>query len=371
MLKKNCMRAISIVLVFALFVPFNAFATTLNEDVSITRPLEGNMETAAEATAVDTQLSGSGSSAALTDDSKQSSFSLKVTVTDEDTNPYAAYILVESDPFSIAEYSSVTLWIKPGAGADWIEFYTNSTLITCDENGDGRYEVGTELLSGKWNEITLSLLNTETGITQGNGLTVRTDEYSTWSYDGVSSNKSNAAAIDLSTLVNGDTQLNNGNLEFPLNGESTAYEADSTVLVSNNEVVFDETYTTQSDFSGGTFEGGATNNVDGSISLVSELDACSDGTAISGGYYSSYVPANAFDNTTNSWWGSSQSGSAVNGTAFIGYTFSKETKVIGATIKQYGSTNYDVTSVQIQYYNNASLNWETIQTGALSHTYDL
>jgi hypothetical protein len=252
MYKKIIVALLAIVLLIS-FVPSSAFATVLNEDVTISTPVYANFETAAAAQAVDSQLTGDGSTAVLADDAKEGDFSLKVTTTNETPDPYAQYTLVTSEQFDIAENSNINLWVKTGNGASWISFYSNSALITCDMDGDGQFEVGTDLDAGKWTLLTLDLLNTDTVITVGDDLIVRSNDNSVWSFDEVKALGTKTTSIDLSKMVNSNTTLNNGKLEFNKTVDSTAYVATPTTIVSNRNLGFEKVFNKQTDFAGGIF----------------------------------------------------------------------------------------------------------------------
>ncbi|MEA5039036.1 MAG: discoidin domain-containing protein [Clostridiaceae bacterium] len=354
-------KAVCLICVIAMLfsmIPANTLAATvLNEDVSIETPVNGSMETSVEASAVSSQLLGAESKAELSEDCKEGEFALKVTTKDEPGNAYAAYTLVNSDTFFISSFSSIDLWVKPGIGANWVEFYTNEALILGDENGDGRYEVGTDLTIGIWNKITLNLLNTQTTVTEGKDLAIHTDENSVWLYDGVTSKGTEASSIDLSAMVNHDTQMNNNCLEYPKTADGTAYVTAPTVLVSGDRVAYEKTFTTQADFSGGTPGAGVTVDADGKITF-SYVDACSGGTAISDSGTASYL----FDNNTNSNWISS-AGIYTSGNAYVGYDFGKDMTVSGFSISQCTNCGPTVTSIKMQYYDGNT--WKTVGTYSL------
>ena len=216
-------------------MPFDAIAATvLNEDVSIETPINGNMETQAEITAVDGQLVGPNSVAALSDDKVDGKHSLRVTSVGQSET----YTMVNSDTFDINRFSTVELWVKPGVGASWVKFYTNSTLITCDKNGDGSFEVGTDLVGGKWNKVTLNLLSTASAITTGDDLAAESNANSVWLFDQVKSQNTAVTNLDLSGMVNGNTRINNGSLEFALNTDGTTFTAASCVLTSANNTAY-------------------------------------------------------------------------------------------------------------------------------------
>lgn len=216
-------------------MPFDAIAATvLNEDVSIEAPINGNMETQAEATAVDGQLVGPNSAAALSDDKVDGKYSLRVT----SVGQAETYTMVNSETFDINRFSTIELWVKPGVGASWVKFYTNSTLITCDKDGDGSFKVGTDLIGGKWNKVTLNLMNTASAITTGDDLAAESNANSVWLFDQVKSHNTAVTSLNLPGMVNGNTRINNGSLEFALNTSGTTFNAVPCVLTSANNTAY-------------------------------------------------------------------------------------------------------------------------------------
>ena len=233
---KKLVSLLCAIYILMMSISFYAFATTtINQDVSFTTPICSKMETTAEAQAVLTQLTSTNKKAELCEDRMEGNYSLKVVVGDETTNAYAQYTLASSAVFSIQNYSSIELWVKPGTGSDWIEFYTNNTIIKCDSSADGRFEVGVDLKAGEWNKITLDL-NTAASITQGDDLVVRTNEYSTWYYDDIESKNTVVTPLNLTNMVNSSTQINNSNLEFKKTTGNTSYDTTPTVLTTSRNV---------------------------------------------------------------------------------------------------------------------------------------
>lgn len=95
-------------------------------------------------------------------------------------------------------------------------------------------------------------------------------------------------------------------------------------------------------------------------------DLCTGGTIISGGdevYYGPFPKANAFDNNTGTRWGSIQTGTAVNGGAFIGYDFGAGNSKSIRRVSYYTDItyNHNVSSIKVQYSDNFSA-WTTAQT---------
>lgn len=234
MLKKILSTLCVVILLFSL-IPANAFAATvINQDVSIVAPIYSRMETLAEATAVNTQLTASSSSATLCDDAAEGNFSLKVTAADIASSNSIQYTLVSSDTFSTSSYSSINIWVKPGVGASWVSFYTNGAMITSDKDGDGNFTVGSDLQSGKWTKLTLDLLKTSPSITTGDDLVVKSNDSSVWYFDGITSQGTGVTTVDLTKMVSINSLITNGNFANGTTGWTSATGASTNASVSNN-----------------------------------------------------------------------------------------------------------------------------------------
>lgn len=91
-------------------------------------------------------------------------------------------------------------------------------------------------------------------------------------------------------------------------------------------------------------------------------DLCTGGTAISGGDDTTFVASRAFDNNTSNEWESSQTGTAVNGTAYIGYHFSSAKHIRKFIITNTAlGTGFIPASVKLQKSDNGST-WTDVQT---------
>jgi hypothetical protein len=97
-------------------------------------------------------------------------------------------------------------------------------------------------------------------------------------------------------------------------------------------------------------------------------DLCTGGTAISGGYYSTYVPANAFDNNNTSRFDSSQTAATVTD-AWIGYDFGAATThhIQQMRFRTWSNASYNVSSVKASYSDDGT-NWTDYQTIAVATT---
>jgi hypothetical protein len=352
-------KIISVTLVFVFLItlsPASVSAVNINEDVSVALPVYENMEATTNFTGIAAQLTGEGSGVALSTDAAEGKFSWQVTAAAQIENPYALYTLVNSDAFDIAEYSSIKVWVKPGNGASWISFYTNNALITCDKDGDGQFEVDTDLTAGKWTQLTLDLLNTDTVITTGDDLVVRSNDNSVWSLDEVKSQGTKSTSIDLSTMVNGSTTFNDGKLQFSKTGDGLAYNTEPTTLISNRNSGIELLFEKQIDFTGGTFIN-CSAPASGGI-VFDNPSLCNGGTVISGGDLSGYSSSFAFHGTLDYFWVASQTNGAQVGNAYIGYSFPSSQIINGVSI--YNNENSCVTSAYLQYYNGSS--WISIGT---------
>ncbi|WP_418791476.1 phage head spike fiber domain-containing protein [Phosphitispora sp. TUW77] len=204
--------------------------TALAEDVQQNLPIYNEMEST-------TGISGLQSgTVTLTQDRMAGDYAVKVATGDVPNQDYVQYTLAESAEFDVSKYSQVKVWVKPGAGAQWIKFYTgNSALIINDNNADGIFKIGEDLVSGQWNEVVLDLTKTSPALTKGDSLIARTNDLSTWCYDQATSVYSPSLTIDASSLLNGQTQVLNGDLQFkPNTAPAGTYNVNPTVLVSND-----------------------------------------------------------------------------------------------------------------------------------------
>jgi F5/8 type C domain len=102
---------------------------------------------------------------------------------------------------------------------------------------------------------------------------------------------------------------------------------------------------------------------------------CVNGTAISGGDGTNYLAANAFNNdlseTTTGMWSSSQTGTSVSGSAWIGYDFgiNNERYIRQITFKNRSQDFRNITSVKIQKSDN-NITWTDVLTATLTITPD-
>ncbi|MGE5371251.1 MAG: LamG domain-containing protein [Solirubrobacterales bacterium] len=253
MTRKSVSILLSLLLILAA-MPVPALGTTIGADVTQNLPIESRMETIADAVNLNTQLAPKNGSAALVQDKTKGKYAVKTTVGDVYGALDAEYDLASSGLFAISDYSQVSVWVKPAAGAKTIQFFTYEATILGDANNDGIYQVGKDLVSGKWNQVKLDLTNTNPKITQGFGLRVKTNDISTWYFDEITSNTTTTFAVNLSRLKNSKTQtMANGSLQF-IPTSNGAYDTTPTVLMSESKTSFSQTETTQTDFQSGIRE---------------------------------------------------------------------------------------------------------------------
>lgn len=174
--------------------------------------------------------------------------------------------------------------MKPGPGAKWLEFWTrdhNSGVdckITSNRDADGTFKVGSDIESGKWNQVILDLTKTTSGLVQAKNLWVRTNDVSTWYYDEITSVYSPVHKLDLAKLVNGQTRLVNGELQFKPSGANT-YDTTPTILGSQNQPGYSRTDTSQADFQAGAAEGVVADS-SGALALQKQGTVYSDTVAL-------------------------------------------------------------------------------------------
>lgn len=93
------------------------------------------------------------------------------------------------------------------------------------------------------------------------------------------------------------------------------------------------------------------------IPLAYTDDLCNGGTAISGGDYSGYPAANAFDNIINvssNYWQSSQIAANQANVSYIGYDFGVAKAIRQMYVVQSSSTNNQMTNLKVQYSSNGT-----------------
>jgi hypothetical protein len=228
MFKKSMSIVLCVIMLMTIF-PLGAMAGDVQQNL----PIDDGMETIERVNAIKSTVTSG--TVALTQDKISGSYAIKVTATDEPGKTYVSYTLAESVQFEVYNYSQIKLWVKPGAGAKWIKFYTNSTvLIKNDKNADGTFKVGEDLVSGKWNEVILDLNRTsDPALTQAANLSVQTNEFSTWTYDEITSIYAPGSSVGIAQMVNAQTEMFNGELRFKSNGTG-GYNTTPTVLVSSS-----------------------------------------------------------------------------------------------------------------------------------------
>ena len=197
---KKCLSLILCFMLLASLFPSTALAADVDQNL----PINDGMESTVNVTGIQS------GSVALTQDRVGGNFAVKVSTGDEPDNDYASFNLTTSELFDVTNYGQVKLWVKPGPGAQWIKFYSNGSLISNTNNDpEGKFKVGTDLVSGQWNQVTLDLTKTSLNITQGKDLTATTNEYSTWYFDEITSVCTKSTALDITNMVNSQTTLNN------------------------------------------------------------------------------------------------------------------------------------------------------------------
>lgn len=102
------------------------------------------------------------------------------------------------------------------------------------------------------------------------------------------------------------------------------------------------------------------------VPLTYTDDICNGGTAISGGDFSGYPAANAFDNNSTVFWKSSQLTPNLSGVASIGYNYGTPKAVRKIAVITDTVLGYNVTSVKVQYSSNGTI-WTDACT--VSQTY--
>lgn len=206
-----------------------AYATTIGQDVYYSLPIDLAMDEESDANYIDNQLGATGQ-AELSQDRVYGDYSVKVTL--ESNSGDTDYTLVDSDAFTINNYSQVEIWVKPGEGSEWIEFSTATS-------SSKKYEVGEEIERGTWNCINLDFTEIQGSLTQGEDLKVESNDSSTWYFDEVRSIETKVYSFNMSNMINTDTEISNGGLQFKDNSSST-FDIEPTILKSEELAVSGE-----------------------------------------------------------------------------------------------------------------------------------
>lgn len=174
----------------------------------------------------------------LSEKSHSGKFSLKINAADTEMIPLRKteeFIVgqnnyISTNAISLKRHAIKTnivkLYINPGENAERISFYLSSangdneySLIKNDKNGDGVFELGKDFSQGKWQEITLDLLEVSPELvnSKANGLYIKANQDSEWLIDDITSD------YRVIQHINADiTQLANDNL----------------IINDNNEIIF-------------------------------------------------------------------------------------------------------------------------------------
>ena len=354
--KRLTSAVVVLMMLFSSFTYVQA-ATPIGQEGTQGLPINSGMETDSEIAAINSQLTSTSGSAILSLDKKSGKYSAEIHVGDSNTG--IQFTAVDSANYAAKEFGQIHLYVKPKAGAGWVQFYTNSSgtnvLLKSDANKDGRYEVGTDLISGAWNEVTLQLLDTDTVISTASDLIIHANGNSVWNLDEIKAVKTKVFSYDLSSFDNDLTEIKDGRLQILSNG--TAGFTTTSAAVNSGMKTFTVADDTTAEFQTGTFSNTAivgTNQVGGN-------DLCEGGTAISNGQASTHYAGRAFDNSEsiNSYWGSPNYGASVMGTDYIGYGFNTSQIIKGVYISQ-DRSGYQG-SIKLQYYDIASTSWKDAQ----------
>ena len=216
----------------------SAAPTGLNAAAAAQSTLHIGMESQSDAAAVQSQLLATGGTAILSSDRKIGFSALKVTSGATGASA-SEYVLTTAEAFSVTNCAGIDLWIKPGLKAEWIEFYAGNVLIKSNSDGDGRFTIKEDFKSGVWTKVRLDLLNTDAAISTVQSLKVRTNAGATWFYDEIVGAPISATPISMSTLLNEDTELHNGRLEFKYGSEAGSFDAHDTFVASNSTTSLD------------------------------------------------------------------------------------------------------------------------------------
>ncbi len=245
--------ALTCVLAFgALMVPVATSVSipTLNLDQTLHSgvALNAPMDTQADADALQARLLDVGGLVALSDDKVAGKASVLVTIPAQAEARDLRFVLAESEPFDGGQNAEITLWVKPMAGAQWIEFYAENVKLP---GGDkGRWSVGDALTAGRWNPITLDL--SEVILPDGlcGALSVKVNAPSKWLFDEVKTLPTTVRAFDLDTMAGGNAVVQDERRQFAPLGDGY----DNTPIPLTTGGGFHKVFRTKADFDAGTYE---------------------------------------------------------------------------------------------------------------------
>ena len=212
------LRFISVLLVMVLLgsltsvVPALALPSNLNVDEVRTAALARTIETAQDVQSLQT---GALNVSGVTRDGNSGTGSYAAKVTTGSGADATFTLSSAATSFEVGGSATYSVWVKPGLGSKWIEFYLNGSLIKTAGVKDGRYLVGTQLTSGKWQKVELLLTEATPMLTHANALKVKTNGAgAVWYFDDVIGGETVSQSANLSEYVNGKTELVGGTLRL-------------------------------------------------------------------------------------------------------------------------------------------------------------
>ncbi|MBU7006023.1 RCC1 domain-containing protein [Phosphitispora fastidiosa] len=206
----------------------------------------------------------------LVQDRISENYAVKIQCGVDSTKDYVDFTLAAaSASCAVNRYSKINLWVKPVAGAQWIEFWADDSQVKNDSNKDGKFYVGQDLNSGQWNSLTLDLAALDPQISEVNSIQVHCNEASTWYFDELTSVYSPTYLSDIPKMANSQTVYLNGGLRFNSNPTEpdflpNTYNTNPTIMVTQNNILKEDT--TKSDFQQGILSSVIPTN-DGAVEL--------------------------------------------------------------------------------------------------------
>jgi len=361
--KRFC--SLSIAFLLFLSTSISSFAATpLGQDGNQGYPIDSGMETEAEVSAINSQIAGASGSAILSQDRKSGKYACELNTGGVGTS-YVQFTAAESASYDASDFGEIHLYVKPKRGAEWIRFYSNNggtnELIKSDGNQDGTFDVGGDLISGVWNEVSLKLIDTDTTLTTASDLVIQTNGSAIWGLDEIKALKTSVFTYDLTSFLTSQTALTSSRLQLASSGTGT-FNTTGEVLISGLEQI-EIKDDTQAEFSAGTFNG--TEMVG---NTMVGMDISSGGTVISSYEGQTYISSNAFDSDIDTFWRGQRYGSAVIGVDYIGYNFGAAKVIKEVRVRQSYKYNNTVASMKLQYFDGI---WKDAQTLTSANLGDL
>ncbi|NQT61966.1 MAG: hypothetical protein HQ556_03310 [Candidatus Marinimicrobia bacterium] len=127
-------------------------------------PFENNLEFITDMT------NGHGASFSVNPDNREGDNSIQVNISYESSYSFGNFTIDGAPSYDAAVTSYIHVWVKPGANAEYLKFFVKDETASSpgntyydqffgDIDGDGKFEVGEDLIANEWNELWLDANN--------------------------------------------------------------------------------------------------------------------------------------------------------------------------------------------------------------------